>query len=84
MILGFGGDGIIRVFGTDCCCNEGVEGETDSSSRVEEDDGMALGFGGVTTDYEKGAISRFIAGICLVNADCGNTIDSYYRVNLKK
>lgn len=85
MISGFGGDGIIRVFGTDSCCNEGVDGETDSSSRVEEDDGMTLGFSGVTRDYEKKDISRFIADICFVNADFGNnTIGTYYWVNFRK
>ena len=29
----------------DSCCNEGVDGETDSSWRVEEDDGMLSSFG---------------------------------------
>lgn len=72
MISSFGGDSVIWAFGTDSCFNEGLDGETDSSSRVEEDDGMTLmtlGFSGVTTDYEKWDISRFIAGIDLVNAD---------------
>lgn len=60
---------MIGVFGTESCFNEGVDGEADSSSSVEEDDGMTLGFSGMTTDYEKGDISRFIAGIGHVNAD---------------
>lgn len=70
MLLGFGDDCIVRVFSTDCCCDKGADGETDSSSRLEEDNEMILGFDGVTGNSEKGATGRFIAGICLDNADC--------------
>ncbi len=46
MVLEFGGDGMIQVFGTDSYCDNGVDGETDSSSRVEEYNEMVLRFSG--------------------------------------
>lgn len=82
MWLGFGDDGIVQVFSTDCYCDKGTDGETDSSSRIEKDNGMVLGFDGVTGNSENGATDRFVAGIWHENADCGNnTIDSYYLIN---
>lgn len=57
----------------------------DSSLIIEENDKIILGFNNIITNYEKGAISRFIACICLRNTNCNNnTIASYQFANFKK